>query len=95
MTDDAQECYVSTNRATEELRSLILQYKYSNLTPLDFGIQVRTDNNMLITARNKMRSAKQELIECTLNSKVVETKYLLSNKNDKTTVMLHMTLSKN
>ena len=82
MTDDAQECYVSTNRATEELRSLILQYKYSNLTPLDFGIQVRTDNNMLITARNKMRSAKQELIECTLNSKVVETKYLLSNKND-------------
>lgn len=80
MTDDTQENYISINRATEELRESIIQYKNSGLTPMDFGIKVRADSNLLITARNKMRFAKEELIECTLSSKIVETSYLYSDE---------------
>lgn len=79
LTDDMQEAYYAINQATEELRDSIIQYKNSGLTPMDFGIQVRTNNNLIITARNKMRSAKEALIECTLSSKIIETKYLLSD----------------
>lgn len=80
MTDEMQECYYAINRATEELRESIILYKNSGLTPMDFGIKVRTDNNLLITARNKMRTAKEELMECTLSSKIIETPFLASNK---------------
>ncbi len=77
LTDDAQEWYYSINRATEELRKEILRYKDSDLTPLDFGLRVRSDdNNLIITARNKMRTAKEKLVECTLSSRVIETPYL-------------------
>lgn len=75
MTDEMQECYYAINRATEELRESIILYKNSGLTPMDFGIKVRTDNNLLITARNKMRTAKEELMECTLSSKIIETPF--------------------
>lgn len=80
MTDDMFENFCSINRATEELRESIKLYKDSDMTPLDFGIKVRTDTNLLITAKNKMRTAKEELMECTLSSKVIETPYI---KNDK------------
>jgi len=81
MTDDMQENYISINRATEELRESIIQYKDSGLTPLDFGIKVRTDSNLLITQRNKMRTAKEELLECSLSSTVIETPYLYNKKS--------------
>ena len=67
MTDDMQENYIAINKATEELRESIIQYKDSGLTPLDFGIKVRTDSNLLITQRNKMRTAREELVECSLS----------------------------
>jgi hypothetical protein len=82
MTDDMQENYVEINRATEELREDIIRYKNSGLTPLDFGIKVRTTDALLITARNKMRTAEEKLVECTLSSKVIETKYLSFNLED-------------
>lgn len=81
MTDEVQEWYYSINKATEELRDSILKYKNSGLTPLDFGIRVRTDSNLLITAKNKMRTAKVQLVECTLSSKVIEARYLYSKKD--------------
>lgn len=81
MTDDMQENYIAINKATEELRESIVQYKDSGLTPLDFGIKVRTDSNLLITQRNKMRTAREELVECSLSSKIVETAYLFSQES--------------
>lgn len=81
MTDETQEWYYSINRATEELRESIVKYKNSGLTPLDFGIKVRTDPNLLITARNKMRTAKEQLVECTLSSKIIEAPYLFSQED--------------
>lgn len=81
MTDDMQENYIAINKATEELRESIIQYKDSGLTPLDFGIKVRTDSNLLITQRNKMRTAREELVECSLSSTVVETPYLYDKES--------------
>lgn len=101
MTDDMQESYFAINRATEELRDSIIQYKNSGLTPMDFGIKIRTDNNLLITARNKMRGITEELLECTLSQKVIETKYLYShekaidNNYDETVKFIHNILSNN
>lgn len=81
MTDDMQENYIAINKATEELRESIIQYKDSGLTPLDFGIKVRMDSNLLITQRNKMRTAKEELVECSLSSTVIETPYLYDKED--------------
>lgn len=44
--------------ATEELKLEIAQMKNANLTPMDFGLKVRQDpESLIVTAKNKMRSA--------------------------------------
>lgn len=45
--------------AEEELRGEIERYERENLTPLDFGPRIRSHPVMMITARNKMGSARQ------------------------------------
>lgn len=44
--------------AEEELRREISRYERENLTPLDFGPRIRSHPAMMITARNKMGSAR-------------------------------------
>lgn len=44
--------------AEEELRRKITRYERENLTPLDFGPRIRSHPSMMITARNKMGSAR-------------------------------------
>jgi hypothetical protein len=44
--------------AEEELRREIARYERENLTPLDFGPRIRSHPAMMITARNKMGSAR-------------------------------------
>jgi hypothetical protein len=45
--------------ATEELRSEIYRMQTASLTPKDFGLKVRAHpDSLIVTARNKMRSAK-------------------------------------
>jgi hypothetical protein len=44
--------------AEEELRREIARYERENLTPLDFGPRIRSHPVMMITARNKMGSAR-------------------------------------
>jgi len=45
--------------AEEELRREIARYERENLTPRDFGPRIRSHPVMMITARNKMGSARQ------------------------------------
>lgn len=45
--------------AEEELRREIARYERENLTPLDFGPRIRQHPAMMITAANKMGSARQ------------------------------------
>lgn len=44
--------------AEEELRREIVRYERENLTPLDFGPRIRAHPAMMITAQNKMGSAR-------------------------------------
>ena len=44
--------------AEEELRCEITRYERENLTPLDFGPRIRSHPAMMVTAQNKMGSAR-------------------------------------
>jgi len=61
------------SNATEELRMELKDMLASDLTPKDFGLKVRTHpGSLLITARNKMRSAQTLIIRLDLSGKLIE-----------------------
>ena len=69
--------YIST--ATDELRAEVKRMQNEDMTPTDFGLAVRSDiQGLLVTARNKMRSAKDYETVVNLSGAVVETKYVHS-----------------
>jgi hypothetical protein len=83
MAEDAIDWYRYISVASDELRKEVRIMKSQNKTPKDFGLSVRSDIKLLlVTARNKMRSAKDYEMTLSLNGKVVETKYLSSNKQE-------------
>lgn len=74
MEEESIEWYKQINEATEELRRDIKKYENSGLTPKDFGIRVRSDiNTLLVTARNKMRTARDMEVCISLSGQVIET----------------------
>lgn len=71
--------------AEEELRAEIARYEKEGLTPRDFGVRIRMHPAMLITARNKMGSARQisqnyagQLIQ-TINYRLNDIEWLRTN----------------
>lgn len=85
MSEESIEWYAHISFATDELREEIKRYHDTDLTPLDFGLRVRSDiNTLLVTARNKMRSASS--IECaiSLSGVTIETPelYADADKNE-------------
>ena len=77
MTDEAVAWYAHISEATEELRSEIKRMQRLNLTPRDFGLKVRAHpDSLIVTARNKMRSAKTVVRSVSLNLAGVETTIL-------------------
>ncbi|MEG0076423.1 MAG: Z1 domain-containing protein [Erysipelotrichaceae bacterium] len=87
MSEASKKAYIDISEATEELKYELNSYKHSRKTPLEFGIRVRNDiNNLLITARNKMRDAQDATIQVSISGEVVETAFIDTNK---------LTLSKN
>ncbi|WP_420267086.1 Z1 domain-containing protein [Candidatus Magnetominusculus dajiuhuensis] len=59
LTDEAIHWYRHISLATDELRGEIRRMKSFNLTPKDFGLKVRAHpDSLIVTARNKMRTAK-------------------------------------
>lgn len=80
MEEESIEWYEQINLATEELRRDIKKYENSGQTPRDFGIRVRSDiNTLLVTARNKMRSASEMEVCISLNGQVIETPNILND----------------
>lgn len=60
LTDEAIHWYSHIAHATEELRGEIRRMQAANLTPKDFGLRVRAHpDSLLVTARNKMRTARE------------------------------------
>lgn len=60
LTDEAIHWYAHIANATDELRDEIRRMQAANLTPKDFGLRVRSHpDSLLVTARNKMRTARE------------------------------------
>ncbi len=72
--------YAYITEATNELLLEVSRMKLLNMTPKDFGLCVRSDQAaLMVTARNKMRSAQDYTMTLSLNGRVVETPFLHSS----------------
>jgi len=79
LRSDAKDWYGFIAGATEELRDEIKRMERANLTPMDFGFAVRNHpGTLMITARDKMRTAKDMVRQIGLANSMVETSVLLS-----------------
>lgn len=86
MAADSIEWYRHISNATDELREEIKRYEDTGLTPMDFGLRVRSDiSTLLVTARNKMRSAESRECVINLSGECIETPEIYSDdkKNEK------------
>lgn len=77
MTGQAESWYSHIAEATEELREDFRAMEKLKLTPLDFGLRVRSHPTALIvTARNKMRNGVQVPHKISLEGRLIETTIL-------------------
>ena len=73
LTPMTESYFSHISNATEELRNELKDMFAANLTPKEFGLKVRTHpGSLLITARNKMRSAQTLTIRLDLSGKLIE-----------------------
>lgn len=80
MTKTSQKWYSYIAKATEELKSSVVRMVNENKTPIDFGYKVRNDKvTLLVTAKNKMRTATAYNMLLSLDGNVEETKYLIND----------------
>ena len=79
---EASDWYGFIADATEELRDEIRRMELTGLTPMDFGLAVRSHpGTLIVTARDKMRNTEQIVREVGLSGKMVESSALIaSNK---------------
>ncbi len=81
MSAESIEWYRYISNATDELRSEVKRYEDSGLTPRMFGLRVRSDvTSLLVTARNKMRSAESRECVISLSGEVIETPAIYADK---------------
>lgn len=80
MSDESIEWYRYISQATDELRDEIKRYEDSDLTPKEFGLRVRSDiTSLIVTARNKMKSAEQRTCVISLSGVAIETPEIYSS----------------
>ena len=60
-TDNVIRWFFHISVATEELRNTFRIMASQGATPLEFGLKVRTNPNLIITSKTKMRNARKEL----------------------------------
>lgn len=92
MNEENIEWYGYISVASDELRREVYRMQDAKKTPIQFGLSVRSDiNTLLVTARNKMRFAKDYEMLVSLNGQVIETQYLSSDSkvNDDNLVLLN------
>lgn len=82
MTPEAIDWYGQITRATAELKEEIAKMRNANQTPRDFGLKVRQDPGALIvTARNKMRTATDLTCPISVSGNLLETPRLKASKS--------------
>ena len=74
MSEEAIDWYGQITRATAELKDEIIKMRNAHQTPMDFGLKVRQDPGALIvTARNKMRTAADITCPVSVSGNLLET----------------------
>ncbi len=74
LTTEAEGWYRHITLASEELRQEVRRMQGLGLTPADFGLKVRSHPDALIvTARNKMRAAKEVIRQISFSGEAPET----------------------
>ncbi|MEB1146827.1 Z1 domain-containing protein [Xanthomonas campestris pv. campestris] len=78
---EASDWYGFIADATEELRDEIRRMELVGLTPMDFGLAVRSHpGTLLVTARDKMRNTEDIVREVGLSGKMVESSALIASE---------------
>jgi hypothetical protein len=81
LTDEAIHWYSHIAHATDELRNEIRRMQGANLRPKDFGLRVRAHpDSLIVTARNKMRTAKEIERIISVSGQGLETSQLNSDR---------------
>ena len=96
MSSESIEWYRYISEATDELREEVKRYEDTGLTPMDFGLRVRSDiTSLLVTARNKMRSAESRECVISLSGEVIETAEIYADheKNENATELIRRFVS--
>lgn len=82
MPNESMAWYSYISMATDKLRAEVRRMQNDGMTPTDFGLAVRSDiDGLLVTARNKMRDAKDYETVVNFSGEVVETRYIHSSKD--------------
>lgn len=80
MPEESMAWYSYISMATDQLRDEVKRMQNADMTPKDFGLAVRSDiQGLLVTARNKMRTAKDYETVINYSGEVVETRYIPSS----------------
>ncbi|MEN9192957.1 Z1 domain-containing protein [Xanthomonas perforans] len=78
---EASDWYGFIADATEELRDEIRRMELVGLTPMDFGLAVRSHpGTLLVTAREKMRNTEEIVREVGLSGAMVESSALIASE---------------
>lgn len=76
---DAFDWYAYIASASEELRDEIAKMERYGLRPIDFGLAVRSHpGSLIVTARNKMRTAKEIVRKVGLAARLVESSLVVA-----------------
>ena len=74
MSDEAIDWYGQITRAAAELKDEIIKMRNAHQTPMEFGLKVRQDpGSLIVTARNKMRTAGEITCPITVSGNLLET----------------------
>jgi len=89
-TDNVIKWFFHISVATEEMRNSFRIMAQQGATPLEFGLKVRTNPNLIITSKTKMRSARkertsfssgvEEIITFEKNNEVIKSNFVAANK---------------
>ena len=81
INEDAVDWYSYISEASDELKREVRRMQAEQRTPADFGLCVRSDNaTLLVTARNKMRTAKDYTMTVSLSGNIIETPFIHTNE---------------
>lgn len=81
ISQEAIDWYSQITRATDELKIEINKMKNEHQTPREFGLKVRQDpGSLIVTARNKMRTATDIACPVTISGNLLETPRLKASR---------------